>query len=1695
MTAMEGVRRRMSALEAATQAMTKLTQSDPIPQEDHDFIARHPTWEDQLPPIHGVSKAAPDRDRAASSSSSAALIAALAPAIPDSPATKNWKRAYTAIKRLMNIRRKARRTAVGTGARMEGTALGIWSLYSPSRLYIFRLLYNQRAEYVVVFLICSHMVVLIFQAMAGSRHERWTHVRSFNIDFLDGLITALYTIEMVLRISALGFINGRHCYMRNPYNRLDFVIVFDSWVHIIARGVTGHDFFARIAVFRVFRGLLALKHVTFFADVIAIMAAVKKSVGPLQNVILLTFFLLVFYSLLGTQFLQNSMNQRCFRTADKQLAYPMRFCDKKAAGGYVCPPFQNCMTYENPNHGATTFDYLWYSLLTMFQVITLEGWSLVMQDVKDAEGERANSYFMTLIVLGTYFLANVFIAGISGVFLRVRSEHQALLRKARRTSVSFYDATMMAQVLKDNIVKADSHMPWYNRLLNRSRKVQQNVARALSRTRTSLRTALQARSMRVRSSRSFSRSMTIGVQAALTVSEKSRDIVEHPKFEWGVLLSVTINVVLLSSFKYGMSKRLLHMLDGLQAVMLFAFSGELLLRFLAYGPGDFLDDGMNLLDLIVVLTSIVALSSHSFPNLTSIRIMRWFYSSKKYVAKHPSVVATCMESVGSLAGVFFFFLLVIIVISIISMELYSGQYYSFPEEYPRGNHDSILEAMLVWFTVTTAESWVNQMWNSLRPGVQYNVVAPFLYVFYFVVTVYVVMNLIIAVLLERNELTDNQKKRIQRMEHMKLIRRMQSQALTRSGSWVVGAVEGMKGLRRMTTRMLSVKDHVKPVKARPREKGSQGRQRPAVTAAKADGGTTGSALEAPSSVVPAAESSEAPPSRHRRSSQVLQVSGFPSNIGERRGSRTALQDAVITLDKILSSPKIGRNLSRASSNRKSFQLSEYEELERTLTTIQRPWYLREGSLLLFGEGNTIRILSRKILGSKPYLWFVIVWMVINTWLVVEMGDDGEPIIVPDFIWSLQKINFVVFLVDCLMKIVAQGLIFAPDAYLSDWYNILDLFILVTDALILVKYNAENETSIPTVGAFTSLRPFRFVVRFTGLRSLLSNLFRTIPAIVSVILFTFSILLIFGTIGLQQFRGLLWKCNDPRITHRAYCTGLYVNDIGILAPRAWVNNVFHFDDIQNALLSMFVCSTFDNWLTHFMYPVMDITGEDHQPVRNASPVNALFFVAFCCIGGFYIVRVFIGVFINEFGKNSGAVLLTERQKLWRDMNRIIQKTYAIPLARRPSNPIRGMCFYLIRNPTYQKCMILALLGYSGLLATNYAGQSAVVSDRRQMAHCAITTYFLLESVMKFLGDEWKVYKNEVARQMEFGLSIMAAIGFMGKKGTVRGYVGRTAYIARVFCIIPHVARARVIMRTMFICLPTVAEILALLAIFMYMFAGMAFQLFSAMKEGTCIGPSVNFRTFVNAFIAVFQVTTLDNWSCVMMDTTIDAPACTNGKTLLGDDCGYPEGGIIFFAFLVLVGSHIFMNLFVAVILDAVTFGLVNENSMVMPEHLLAYRNLWSQEPFDPNATGYIGMHKLRRFVNALGDPLGRRYKYATQWYMRIEYEVMSFRVPNKGIPFKELLETLTLYKIGPTGLPLTLRIEREKRIQAVYIQGAATKMQALVRGFLARIRAGKGGAAVSKTEVAAQQELESTRSKPEVVEIARDVRGEALLVGE
>jgi hypothetical protein len=68
----------------------------------------------------------------------------------------------------------------------------------------------------------------------------------------------LYTIEMVLKIFALGFIFGRDSYLRGAWNQLDFVIVITGYLSMIQG--SGED--VQVSGLRAFRVLRPLRTVT-----------------------------------------------------------------------------------------------------------------------------------------------------------------------------------------------------------------------------------------------------------------------------------------------------------------------------------------------------------------------------------------------------------------------------------------------------------------------------------------------------------------------------------------------------------------------------------------------------------------------------------------------------------------------------------------------------------------------------------------------------------------------------------------------------------------------------------------------------------------------------------------------------------------------------------------------------------------------------------------------------------------------------------------------------------------------------------------------------------------------------------------------------------------------------------------------------------------------------------------------------------------------------------------------------------------------------------------------------------------------------------------------------------------------------------------------------------------------------------------
>ena len=62
-------------------------------------------------------------------------------------------------------------------------------------------------------------------------------------------------------------------------------------------------------------------------------------------------------------------------------------------------------------YGLAGFDNLGWAMLTIFQMITLEGWTIVMYNLMDSNIKwMAVIFCVSLVIIGSFFLLNVILA-------------------------------------------------------------------------------------------------------------------------------------------------------------------------------------------------------------------------------------------------------------------------------------------------------------------------------------------------------------------------------------------------------------------------------------------------------------------------------------------------------------------------------------------------------------------------------------------------------------------------------------------------------------------------------------------------------------------------------------------------------------------------------------------------------------------------------------------------------------------------------------------------------------------------------------------------------------------------------------------------------------------------------------------------------------------------------------------------------------------------------------------------------------------------------------------------------------------------------------------------------------------------------------------------------------------------------------
>lgn len=156
----------------------------------------------------------------------------------------------------------------------------------------------------------------------------------------------------------------------------------------------------------------------------------------------------------------------------------------------------------------------------------------------------------------------------------------------------------------------------------------------------------------------------------------------------------------------------------------------------------------------------------------------------------------------------------------------------------------------------------------------------------------------------------------------------------------------------------------------------------------------------------------------------------------------------------------------------------------------------------------------------------------------------------------------------------------------------------------------------------SLRPLRVINRAPGLKLVVQTLLSSLRPIGNIVLICFTFFIIFGILGVQLFKGTFYHCIGPNLT------GIETHEDCDNRNYKWENQKYNFDNLLQALMSLFVLSSRDGWV-NIMYSGLDAVGVDLQPKVNHSEWRLLYFISFILLVGFFVLNMFVGVVVENF----------------------------------------------------------------------------------------------------------------------------------------------------------------------------------------------------------------------------------------------------------------------------------------------------------------------------------------------------------------------------------------------------------------------------------------------------------------------------------
>jgi hypothetical protein len=431
--------------------------------------------------------------------------------------------------------------------------------------------------------------------------------------------------------------------------------------------------------------------------------------------------------------------------------------------------------------------------------------------------------------------------------------------------------------------------------------------------------------------------------------------------------------------------------------------------------------------------------------------------------------------------------------------------------------------------------------------------------------------------------------------------------------------------------------------------------------------------------------------------------------------------------------------------------------------------------------------------------------------------------------------------------------------------------------------------------------------------------------------------------------------------------------GHAIARRWVNPAYNFDNTGNALLSLFVMTTLDRWMEMTARGVDAPAAVGDQPVADANPAAALFFVAFAVVSGVFWTRLLAACVLDAYRRVSAVTgdmtFETPGQKRWADAlkmkRRHAEERRRAEAEKRAASGSRGaphpdailvggvepaflpraLALRFTRWRPFELFVHACVVANVAVMAAGGAGESARSASTRASFNDAFGWIFVAELCVKVFALGFSGYVRDPWNRLDLvvvlgtlptlvfgvaalgpGVAVLRAFRLGRVFRLFRGQAveGRSGPLAAV------ASGVSVVFDGLVAATPSIANVGALLFVLLYVYAALAVRLFGGLEKAQFVHEDCHFATFPDAAYCLFRVMSGDDWSRVAAETFGGCDLIAGFETgeYSEETCSVSSVAVsaLFFVTFIAGASFVVLNVFVAVVVDTFAEAASSEGLM-------------------------------------------------------------------------------------------------------------------------------------------------------------------------